>query len=578
VNQNQEPAVQQDGPPLIVVVGMGPVGMVAALKLARRGVPVTVLESGADLATESRASTFHPPSLEVLDDLGVVDEVIETGLKATSFQYRGRGRELISHLDMQLLADDTRYPFRVQNEQHNLTRIIRRRLEKMPHVTLRYDAPVDRVQVAEDQAWVFLKGDGFEPSYRADWVIGADGADSRVRQSLGIAFEGVTYPERFLVASTTHEFADDFDDLAYVSYVYDPVDWGVLLRTPRHWRVLFPINDDESDEAASAPARVEERLQGIVPLDHPYPVAHTTIYKVHQRVAARFGLGRVLLAGDSAHINNPLGGLGMNSGIHDAHAAVTAIFSALDGGDSARAVAVYGKVRRAAAQQDVQRQTQRNYEEMKDQDLASRAERRATMQALSTDPVRARAYLRRTSMLASFETSRRRMTRGLTPTAPRLPAPAGRLLSDRLGEDAHVEPSTRFRPLPAGLRSPDEVAGFVARAEREDVPVVLVTIATGTVDADHVRSAHEARRDVLVAAEITGSEDEMAKSGAAAVAAGADLLTLRGCPDLAVLVALHRSVPDVPLALLDVDVDRLPSSIDLALAGVGLVATEESPS
>ena len=220
--------------PTIVVVGMGPVGMTAALSLARRGLPVTVLEAGSDLATESRASTFHPPSLEVLRDLGIVDELLEVGLQAPGFQYRGHDRELIAHLDMSVLAEDTDFPFRVQLEQHKLTRIIRRHLEELPHVTLRYDAPVERVEMGTGKAHVYLPGDGFTPSYAADWVLAADGASSAVRRSLGIAFEGVTYPERFLVASTTHDFREDIADLAFVSYVYDPEDWGVLLRTPSH--------------------------------------------------------------------------------------------------------------------------------------------------------------------------------------------------------------------------------------------------------------------------------------------------------------------------------------------------------
>ncbi|MET4637291.1 FAD-dependent monooxygenase [Mycetocola sp. 2940] len=597
-----------DTPPTIVIAGMGPVGMTAALSLARAGIPVTVLEAGADLSTESRASTFHPPSLEILAELGVVDELIATGLKAPGFQYRGRNRELIAHLDMGLLEGDTPFPFRIQNEQGNITRIIRRHLEAMPHVTLRYNAPVERVELGRDKAYVFLPGDGRTPSYTADWLIGADGAGSAVRNSLGIAFEGVTYPERFLVASTTHDFLEDYDDLAYVSYVYDPDDWGVLLRTPNHWRVLFPIAEDETDEEALDPARVEERLQGVVPLSEPYPVAHSTIYKVHQRLAATFGHGRILLAGDAAHINNPLGGMGMNSGIHDAHAAVQAVRFALEGGDPRRAVETYAKVRRDAAASDVQQNTQKNYEEMRERDAGNRNSRMAEMAAIAADPVAARAYLRKTSMIASFEVSRRRMTRGLSPVRPAPAAPAGQQFSDSIREGARIGhlwdsesesdtvafvPASKGRtaaesldlvgddsgPLIVelnGTEVPSGVSGAVSALERANIAAVAFS-DHGSTPPDQVSSAVSAaigtRHDMLVLATAGPfSEDAVTQTidrGAAYVKAGADLLGV-WVTDADDIARIHRAVPEVPLVVFAVDPDSLPSLKRLTLAGVCL--------
>ncbi|WP_200926085.1 FAD-dependent monooxygenase [Agreia sp. Leaf283] len=604
--------------PTIVIAGMGPVGMTAALSLALAGIPVTLLEAGADLSSESRASTFHPPSLEILDELGVADELIETGLKAPGFQYRGHNRELLAHLDMEALEGDTRFPFRIQNEQGNVTRIIRRHLEAMPHVTLRYNAPVERVEMGTDKAYVFLPGDGREPSYTADWVLAADGAGSKVRNSLGIAFEGVTYPERFLVASTTHDFLDDFDDLAYVSYIYDPDDWGVLLRTPKHWRVLFPIEEDETDAQALDPARVQQRLQGVIALDKPYDIAHSTIYKVHQRLAATFGQGRVLLAGDAAHINNPLGGMGMNSGIHDAHAAVQAIRYALDGGDPVRAVATYATVRRDAAAGDVQANTQKNYEEMRERDAAQRAGRKTEMADIAADPVRLRAYLRGSSMIASFEVSKRRMLRGLTPVRPAGQLPAGRRLSDLVREGAitgaaldsaasadasvaylephhsqlladplHTVTAASAAPVILGLGidlvDAAAVASETAALERSDVAAVEIADhgdADASVVAAAVSAAHTARRDILVLATVgpvdaSGADtDPVAvaiERGTQYVAAGADLLGLVGIVDLDELQAIHQAVPQVPLVLLTPPDAELASLQELMLAGVRIV-------
>lgn len=565
----------------VLIAGMGPVGMVAALGLARAGIPVTILEAGAELSTESRASTFHPSTLEILDDLGVVDELLAIGLKAPGFQYRGRGRELFAHLDMGVLADRTRYPFRIQSEQSNITRIIRAELEAMEHVTLRFEAPVERVENGRDIAYVFLPGDGRAPSYRADWVIAADGAGSKVRQTLGIAFEGVTYPERFLVASTTHEFADDFDDLAYVSYVYDPEDWGVLLRTPRHWRVLFPIDEGETDEQALDLGRVQERLQGVVPLDEPYDIVHRTIYKVHQRLAATFGTGRVLLAGDAAHINNPLGGLGMNSGIHDASAAVTAVRYALEGGDAARAVATYAKVRYDAASKDVQQTTQRNYEEMRERSSDQRSGRMERMAALVRDRAALERYLLGSSLLASLEVSKRRMARALTPVRPADGGSPGARLSDAIGADARATSSLDddlvITAVDLDDASDEDVEVRVAGEEASGAAAVRLGSphddAADLVRA--VRVARATRRDMLVFAPVADAADvDRARELAGA---GADAVEVSASSSLDDLAALARALPAVPLVVtadLAASLGDLPR---LTLAGVGLVLETSPP-
>lgn len=584
----------EGGQPSVVVVGAGPVGMTAALGLARQGVPVTVLEAGEDLATESRASTFHPPSLSIMRELGIADELIEMGIKAPGFQYRGYNRQLIAHLDMTVLEPDTDFPYRLQCEQSKLTRLIRRHIEHLPNVTLRFGAEVERVEIATGTARVFLAGDRFEPSCTADWVLAADGANSAVRRSLGIAFEGITYPERFLVVSTTHDFRDDIPDLAAVNYVYDPDDWGVLLRTPSHWRALFPVDPGQSSADALDPDHIQARLQGVVTLPEPYPVVHSTIYAVHQRVATTFGLGRILLLGDAAHINNPLGGMGMNSGIQDAHAAVQALLYAWAGGDPKRAVETYARVRRDAAMLDVQQSSHKNYEQMREADTRQREAVRAQIAETAGDPRRARAYLRVTSMLASFETSQRRMRRGLSPVRQREPEPAGRRLSHALrdwslpGHDdgspltavvlapAEVPSGSdelaaltaeASAPVVAALAAGADVAAAVARFERAGVSAIEVS------DASCVRAAISARRDLLVIAAVDASGTDplsVAKAAAQLAEAGADVIALTGPAGGALLEAVHRAAPQVPLAP-TAGSGALPELLGLTLAGVGLL-------
>ena len=386
----------------VIVAGGGPVGMVAALRLAQAGVPVLVLEQGDDLSVDSKASTFHIPSLELLETLGIAEEMHGQGLKAPVFHQRDRKGGLLAELDLGLLADETSYPWRLQLEQSKLTRIIRPLLLEHPHAQIRYGAHVDTAEDLGDHAAVNLAGG---ERLECDWLIGCDGANSMVRQSLGFGFEGVTFPERFLVMSTTYDFRAAFPGLAYVSYITDPDEWMVLLKTPDHWRVLMPVSPDEPDDAAVRPERFQERLQGVLrdggaPVEE-VPVIQHSLYRVNQRVASNFSQNRVLIAGDSAHMNNPLGGMGMNSGIHDAWSAVDAILAVRAGADAAAASAVYGKARAEVCHTYVQAETTKNFRDMQEQDREARAARNAQLVALMGDAEATKAYLRRVSMLTS---------------------------------------------------------------------------------------------------------------------------------------------------------------------------------
>lgn len=388
---------------LVLIAGAGPVGMTAAVYLALNDVPVIVFEAGADLAVDLRGSTFHPPTLDLLDQFdGVTKRLIGQGLIAPTWQYRDRRTGPVATWDMSLLRDDTGHPYRVQSEQWKLTRILRDLLDPLPHAEIRFGHKV--AAVSQDGDFAALKvetPDGTE-TLRGRYAIGADGANSVVRQCLDIDFDGMTFPELFVTLSTPFEFADHLPALTHVNYLSDPDEWLIMLRVVENWRMLFPTRPGESREDILSEAGAQRRLNAVLSRDEPYEVVHRTLYHVHERVAARYRVGRVLLAGDGAHINNPIGGMGMNGGIQDAFNLGEKLVRIWRGEAEDDLLDRYERQRRHMAIQGVQANTIRNRENMREKDPELRAARQEEMRRTAEDPVAAREFLLRSSMISSL--------------------------------------------------------------------------------------------------------------------------------------------------------------------------------
>lgn len=390
----------------IIVAGAGPVGAVAALAAAQRGFRVTVVERNAGIETDDapRAATFHPSTLELIDEIGVIDEFTAVGLVCRYFDFWDKTTgTLVARMDHDTLRDDTPFPYVVQTEQHKLVRIVLERLRRMPDVDVRLGWAVDSIAQDADRVTVHASHGSETEVLTGDRLFGCDGGRSTVRKAIGTEFEGYTWPERFAVLTTLYDFAAEMG-CSTRSYFADPDQWVNLFKVAGddmrgRWRVVFAVPPDQTDEDALGDQYAEKVMSGIHPAAEPRTLVHRNIYNVHQRVATAFRSGRVFLAGDAAHVNNPIGGLGLNCGVHDA----LELVRTLDEVTSGRAVPAlldrYERRRRTINIEFVQQQTVDNKQRLEERDPAKRRARLDHLTEISGDAESQRRFLRRTSLL-----------------------------------------------------------------------------------------------------------------------------------------------------------------------------------
>jgi 3-(3-hydroxy-phenyl)propionate hydroxylase len=395
----------------IVIAGGGPVGVVTALAFARKGIEARLFEAEARVNDMPRAATTHAATLEMLEELGLVEEVTRRGLIEPKFRIWDRAtREIIAEFDFAMLKNDTRYPHVVQCEQHKLANMTIDRLKAFPHASVTFSARVTGLEQHDDRVEVDVETAAGMQRLTASYLIGCDGGRSTVRKAMGVEFEGYTHAERFLVLTTTFTFDTEYAQCSR-NYFSDPDEWCALFKVTGDegkglWRVLFPTHVNESDEQALDEASVQGRLQKFFPKAGAYPVVHRNIYNVHQRVAASFRKGRVFLAGDSAHVNNPLGGLGLNFGIHDAMELTDLLSQVMRGGAAPEILDFYDRFRRPLNIEYVQQQTIANKKRLEEKNPEARARSNAALRATAADPEKHRAYLLRASLIESVRKRR----------------------------------------------------------------------------------------------------------------------------------------------------------------------------
>jgi len=391
----------------VLIIGAGPVGLTLALKLAKEGVPSTVIEQLKDenfLDQVPRAGTNHPATLEMYDEIGLYKKLEPRGIIAPLFHYWDREKgERIAEFDHAALKDDTAFPFALQCERIKIVEEALRMAKDNPLIEVRMGTSFTGFAQDENGVTGFVENESGEAeALRGRYIVSGEGARSIVRKECGIEFEGFTYPDRTL----NIEVAYDFKQHGYTdrNYISDPEEWSNVFHwkgPPERWRVHFPTGPDEDPDALMAPEAMQARLQRFLPTGKPFNIVGCNLYTVHQRVAETFRKGRAILAGDSAHVNSPIGGMGLNSGVHDAFNLAEKLGRIWRGEADESVLDLYARQRSHIAVQHTQLQTIRNKKLLAEKDPAVRRKNHEELRRQAEDPKLARQFLLKSSLITS---------------------------------------------------------------------------------------------------------------------------------------------------------------------------------
>jgi 3-(3-hydroxy-phenyl)propionate hydroxylase len=326
----------------VVVVGAGPVGLISASALAQAGVQVTVLEAKPATAPRQHDMIYHWKTLPGLHRLGLLDDMRETGLigQLWTLVVPSSGEHIT--IDLSGLADHVEYPYNVHLPREQLTDVVSRRLARYPHASVAWNTRV--TGLAHDPDGVTLTAAGRDGAHeiRARWVIGTDGAHSIVRRSLGLGFPGITWPHRFVSTTTGFDWTSvGFTESTHRIDAAHPALVGRIDDTL--WRFVY--TETRTLPAETIAERMPNAFDAVLPHGADAQLCGWSAYRVHERVADQFRVGRVLLAGDAAHLTSPTSSLGLAGGLFDAFLLAEAL-AAVSNGQSAHMLDQYAQKRR----------------------------------------------------------------------------------------------------------------------------------------------------------------------------------------------------------------------------------------
>ncbi|KAF2258414.1 putative monooxygenase [Lojkania enalia] len=361
-----------DRKPSVIVVGAGPVGLLTGLRCAKVGIRTTVLEMLPEIENSPRAAVYHPVAVEELHRAGVLSDCRKIGTSSTGIAWRKLNGEVIVEMERQPSKEE---PFEnLILGQHELAEVIFRHFKECKEAQVLFRHKVVGMEQDESGVTVDVETPDGRKRMNATYVVGADGGRSMIRQLVGVDFEGFTWPQQIVATNVVYPF----DEYGYSTgnQIVHPDHFCVVakLNTSGLWRVSYGEQTGLSDEDLRS--RLPMKYEAIFPGPRPlkYDLKMFSPYRLHQKCASSFRVGRILLAGDAAHLCNPFGGLGLTGGLLDAGALGDALIATIKDGVADSILDKYSEIRRGIFKNVIDPASQANLRRLCENDPETVAE------------------------------------------------------------------------------------------------------------------------------------------------------------------------------------------------------------